>query len=374
MQKNSLEFKVIIVIVVVLLAILSRFLFLTIMNNIKNSAKKSQAPDVKIEKVKEEEITKTFELPARVVSKYQIGIMARISGYLEKSYFKEGDYVNEGNTLFLIEPLEFENASNVAASNIANLESQLNYANKEVIRAEELIKNDYIAHAKYDEIVARRDSLMAQLNGAKATFSDTKRNLKYTNVKAPISGRIGVIDITVGNFVSQNAGNLTTIYSMDPMYVTFSLKAEDYSFLSSYDTNNNRKVELYYNNGVKYEFDGVQDFLDNKIDESTGTVTMRATFKNPDYKLLHGELVTIKLYMNNKFKVPIVPVTAVLENQEGKYLYKLNDKDLPVLTYIKTQGQYENHWIVNDGVSVNDRIITDGIQKVIPGNKVNIIK
>ena len=115
-------------------------------------------------------------------------------------------------------------------------------------------------------------------------------------------------------------------------------------------------------------------FLDNKVDQATGTVTMRATFQNPDNRLLHGEFVTVKVYANNKINVPVVPIVAVQENQEGKYVYKLDDKNIPQLTYIKVQGQSGENWIVREGLKSGDKVIVDGILKVIPGAPVNIVK
>jgi membrane fusion protein (multidrug efflux system) len=199
--------------------------------------------------------------------------------------------------------------------------------------------------------------------------------LSYTRVKAPVDGRVGIIDVTIGNYVTPSTGSLTTINSTNPIYVTFPLSSEDYARLSSIDesASEKRKVELFFQNGTKYDLDGVQDFLDNKVEQTTGTVTMRATFQNPDNKLLHGEFVNVKLYANHPTKVPVVPIVAVQENQEGKYVYKIDDQGLPQLTYIKVQGQSGNNWIVLDGLKKGDRIITDGIQKVMPGAPVKIV-
>jgi membrane fusion protein (multidrug efflux system) len=301
--------------------------------------------------------------------------MARVSGYLQKSFFKEGDYVKAGETLFLIEPLEFQNASSVAGANIQNIKAQLEYANKQLARAEELVKQDYIAKSRYDELLSNRDALKAQLKAAESNYRDTNRNLSYTRVKAPVDGRIGIIDVTIGNYVTPSTGSLTTINSTNPIYVTFPLSAEDYAQLSSIDkgANEKRKVELFFQNGVKYELNGVQDFLDNKVEQTTGTVTLRATFQNPENKLLHGEFVNVKLYANHPTRVPVVPIVAVQENQEGKYVYKIDEKGLPQLTYIKVQGQTGENWIVREGLQAGDKIITDGIQKVMPGAPVKIV-
>lgn len=367
--------KILLILIIALIAVGLRFLWSTVGSVMKQKARTSIIPpDVTVATIKDDNVIRSFDAPGRVVSKYQVSIMARISGYLQKSYFKEGDYVKAGETLFLIEPAEYQNASNVAGANIQNIKAQLEYANKQLARAEELVKQDYIARSKYDEILASRNSLQAQLKAAQSSYKDTKRNLSYTMVKAPVDGRIGIIDVTVGNYVTPSSGSLTTINSTNPIYVTFPLSSEDYTAISTSDSaNSKRRVELYFQNGEKYNLDGVQDFLDNKVDQTTGTVTMRATFQNPDNKLLHGEFVNVKVFANNPVTVPVVPVTAVQENQEGKYVYKLDDKNLPVLTYIKVQGQSGDNWIIKEGLRKGDKVILDGIQKVIPGNPVHVI-
>lgn len=368
--------KILFIIIIVLVLISIRFAVSMFSSYMKQKARSNYVPPlVSVEEVKQENVIQSFEAPGRVVSKYQVSIMARVSGYLQKSYFKEGDYVKAGETLFLIEPDEYKNATNSAGANIQNIKAQLDFANKQLARAEELVKQDYISKAKYDEILANRNSLKAQYSAAELNYKDSKRNLNYTTVKAPVDGRIGFIDVTVGNYVTPSSGSLTTINSTNPIYVTFPLSSEDYSAISSLDKNVNtkRKVELYFSNGVKYNYLGVQDFFDNKVDQTTGTVTMRATFQNSTNKLLHGEFVTVKIFANSPISVPIVPITAVQENQEGKYVYKLDSKNLPQLTYIKVQGQTGSNWIVKDGLNKGDKIITEGLLKVTPGAEVKIM-
>lgn len=368
--------KILLIIIIALIAIGFRFVTSSIGGMMKQKARLNVAPpNVVVQQIEENNVIRTFDAPGRVVSKYQVSIMARISGYLQKSFFKEGDYVKAGETLFLIEPAEYQNASNVAGANIQNIKAQLAYANKQLARAEELVRQDYIAKAKYDEILANRDALKAQLSAAQSNYKDTNRNLSYTRVKAPVDGRIGIIDVTVGNYVTPSSGSLTTINSTNPIYVTFPLSSEDYAAISSIDkkADARRKVELFFQNGDKYELNGVQDFLDNKVDQTTGTVTLRATFQNPNNKLLHGEFVNVRLFANNPVKVPVVPIVAVQENQEGKYVYTIDNKGLPKLTYIKTQGQSGDNWIVKDGLKHGDKVIVEGILKVTPGSPVKIV-
>ena len=371
MKKN-----IIVILSLIIGAILIRY-GITVYNDIKSgkAMKNRPAPQVVVDTVEEKSIIRTYEAPARVVAKYRVDVLARISGYLTKSYFKEGDYVQKGQTLFQIEPTEFSNASKMAKANVANLKAQLAYAEKQLARAQELVAKDYIAKSQYDQMLSQRDSLKAQVASAEANYNDSQRIMGYTMVKSPVNGRVGIITVTVGNYVSPSSGPLTTINSTDPIYVTFPLDSNDFDALAKADMENykNRRVELYFNNGEKYELDGVQDFLDNKIDQSTGTVTLRATFKNPNNRLLHGEFVTIKLYSNNKVKVPVVHQASVQENQAGKYVYKMDENDIPQLTYIKVGQQTGDYWVVTEGLNAGDRVITDGLQKVTPGHPVTIV-
>lgn len=371
MKKN-----IIIFLSVIIAAILIRYgfsMFGTIMQG--KAMKNKPAPSVTVQEVETKNVIRSFEAPGRVVSKYRVDVMARISGYLLKSYFKEGDTVKAGQTLFLIEPTEYSNASNVAAANVKNLKAQLVYAEKQLARAAELVKKDYIAKAQYDQILSQRDALRAQLASAQASLNDANRNLGYTRVKSPVNGKVGIINVTVGNYVSPTSGALTTINSTNPIYVTFPIESADFQALAVADKSNNRnrKVELIMNGGVKYAKLGVQDFQDNKVDQTTGTVTMRATFDNPNNELIHGEFVTVKLYSNNPVEVPVAPITAVLENQAGKYVYKLDEKNLPQLVYVKTGEQNGDNWIIKEGLQKGDRIVTEGLQKVIPGKPVTIV-
>ena len=371
MKKN-----IIIFLSVIIAAILIRYgfsMFGTIMQG--KAMKNKPAPSVTVQEVETKNVIRSFEAPGRVVSKYRVDVMARISGYLLKSYFKEGDYVKAGQVLFQIEPNEYSNASNVASANVKNLKAQLAYAEKQLARASELVKKDYIAKAQYDQILSQRDALRAQLASAQASLNDANRNLGYTRVKSPVNGKVGIINVTVGNYVSPTSGALTTINSTNPIYVTFPIESADFQALAVADKSNNknRKVELIMNGGVKYAKLGVQDFQDNKVDQTTGTVTMRATFDNPNNELIHGEFVTVKLYSNNPVEVPVAPITAVLENQAGKYVYKLDEKNLPQLVYVKTGEQNGDNWIIKEGLQKGDRIVTEGLQKVIPGKPVTIV-
>lgn len=365
------------VIVFVLLALVFGRMLLTNMDSAK-SAKARQSmmtPSVTVTTVRTRDVVRQFSANARVMAKYRVDVLARISGYLTKSYFKEGDYVKAGQVLFEIEPEQYQYAAKKAKADMDNARSMSSYYQKQLARYEELVKQDYIARSEYDNVLAQYDAYSAQKDSAESAYRDAQRNLGYTHVKSPVDGRVGIISVTVGNFVTTSNGPLTTINSTNPMYIAFNINSKDYAELVRIDgAKAERDVDFIFSTGQKYEHKGVQDFYDNKIDETTGTITLRATFPNPDDKLLQGDFGRVTIYSKSKDSMPIVPQSATLENQEGLYVYVLDEKDLPRMTYIKTMGQTEdNMWIVSEGLKEGDRILSGGMQKVIPGKPVRIV-
>lgn len=371
MRKN-----IIIIVTVLAVLILGRMLVSAIDKSTSSKKKLAlSAPAVTTDTVKTANVRREYSATARVTSKYRVNVLARINGYLTHSYFKEGDFVKAGQILFEIEPQEYDYAAHKAKANLDNARAQQVYYNKQLARYKELVDNDFVARADYDNILAQRDAYTAQVHSMENSYRDAQRNYAYTKVKAPVNGRVGIISVTVGNYVSMNSGPLTTINSSEPMYITFPLESKDYAELTRIDggANVEREVEYTFSSGQKYKYKGVQDFYDNKVDESTGTITLRATFPNPDNALLQGDFGHITIYSNKKDELPIVPQEATMENQEGLYVYLIDNENIPRLTYIKTMGQVGTNWIVYDGLKKGDKIITTGMQKVIPGGAVRII-
>ena len=365
-----------IIVLVVLGLIFGRMILSNWDRIMSEKARKNMAvPTVEAKKIEMRNIVRQYEAPARVIAKYRVDVLARINGYLTKSYFKEGDQVKAGQVLFEIEPQEYQYAASKAKANLDNAKAQADYYQKQRARYEELISQDYIARSDYDNIIAQSNAYNAQVESALSAYRDAQRNLGYTKVKAPVDGRVGLISVTVGNFVTTMSGALTTINSVNPMYVTFPLDAKDYVELVRVDktANVDRDVEFVFSTGQKYELKGIQDFHDNKIDETTGTITLRATFPNPKDELIQGDFGKIIIYSKQKADVPVVPQSATMENQEGRYLYILDENNLPKMKYIRTGGQTEDGmWIIADGVTAEDTIITSGLQKVIPGRPIKI--
>lgn len=364
---------IIITLSIAVVAVLARFLTYQFQGfQAAKRMKMAGAPGVTIQAVETRDVIKKFEAPGRIQSVSRIDIVARVSGYLTKSYFKEGDVVKKGQILFEIEPQEYQLAANKAKANLDNAQAQLVYYEKQLTRAKELVKQDYIAKAKYDEVLAQRDSYKAQVSMYRSAYQDALRNLSYTRVKAPVDGQVGMIKVTVGNYVTAQSGALTTLNSVDPIYVTFPLDAKNYTELLRIDKTSavNRNVDLYFSTGSKYEFSGIQNFHDNNVDPTTGSILMRATFPNPKGLLINGNYATVYIYSKEKENVPVVPQIAVLENPQYKYVYKIDEKGLPQIQQIETFGQDGKDWVIKSGLKAGDKVIVLGIQGVIPSRPV----
>lgn len=371
MKKN-----IIIVLAIFVAAVLVRFGF-SMFSAWQTSArmKMGKVPGVTVGEITEEAVIKSFDAPGRIVAVSRIDILARVDGYLTRSFFKEGDFVKKGQVLFEIEPKEWQLAANKAKANLDNTVSQLAYYNKQLVRYEELVKQDFVSKAQYDQILAQRNSYKAQVALNRSAYQDALRNLSYTKVKSPVDGNVGMILVTVGNYVTKNSGALTTVNSVNPIYVTFPIDAKVYSDLVRIDKNANekRKVDLLYSDGSMYSVSGVCDFHDNNVDQTTGTITMRATFDNSNGELIHGNIAKVRIYSKNKANVATVPETAVMQNAQGKYVYLLDEKDLPQVQFIEVSGTSGKNWIVEKGLKKGDRIVLTGIQGVIPNKPVKIL-
>lgn len=370
--------KNIFIIVVILCVLVFGRMFLTNMDKEKSAKARAGAmtPAVTVAEVETRNVVRQFGANARVMAKYRVEVLARISGYLTKSYFKEGDFVKAGQVLFEIEPEQYQYAANKAKADMDNARSMSSYYQKQLARYKELVNQDYVARADYDNALAQYNAYSAQMDSAESSYRDAQRNLGYTKVKSPVDGRVGIISVTVGNFVNSTIGALTTINSSNPMYVVFNINSKDYAELVRIDgANAVRDVDFFFSTGTKYAHKGLQDFHDNKVDESTGTITLRATFPNPDDNLIQGDFGRVIIYSKSKDDLPVVPQSATMENQEGLYVFVLDEENLPKITYIKTMGQTEdNMWIVSEGLKAGDKILTTGMQKVVPGKPVRIVK
>ena len=336
-------------------------------------------PVVSLDSVKEEEISNSIEAPGRIAAKYSVDIVAKVSGSLLRKHFMEGDYVQKGQLLFSIDPQEYAINVNKAAASLQNAQAVAFRAQKDYERAKELVANDFIAKSTYDQNLAERNVANANIKSAAAQLSDAKRLLSYTKITAPVSGRIGMVNVTEGNYITAQTGPLARLVSLDPIYVTYSLDSKQFNqlrddtILPTVKQNEPIKVQIVLPDGTTYEHFGAEDFFGNEISQTTGSIPLRATFKNPEHILIPGDFVKVKIYSNTKHKKPVVPQAAVMQDSTGRYVYTVDADNKAVQTYITTEGDYGDYFIVKEGLKPGDKFIATGVIKVMNGMGVKVV-
>ena len=373
--------KILIIVSAVILAlILIRF---SITKYSEYSRAKSLAmtstPTVELGEVKEIDIYKSIEIPGRVQSMNKVDLVARIDGYLQKKHFKEGDFVKKGQVLFTIEPTQYLNALNKAKADLQNAKATLYKAQRDYDRGSELVKKDFISKSTYDGLYADKMAAAASVKSASAQLAEAQRNYGYTSIKAPVDGKIGSLQIQEGNYVTISSGTLATITKTNPIYVKYSIDSKLFEELRQKDFIPKKgsapiKVDVILPNGETYPIKGVQDFWDNQISTTTGTIDFRATFNNSDNILIPGDFVKVKVYSNQKNRVLVVPQDIVLQDSRGRYVYTVSNDKTVSQKYFKDDGQYENYWIIKDGLVLNDKYIATNITKLMPKIPVKVVQ
>lgn len=317
----------------------------------------------------------TAESTGRVEAKYSVDLVARVSGFLLKKYFNEGDFVKEGQLLFQIDPREYQIEVNNSRATVNQYIALLKNAQQELNRANALIKEDLISHSDVDQSLATRNQNKALLDAAKQKLELANVNLSYTSIKSPINGRIGKVNITEGNYVTASSGSLVNISSTDPVYVSFSLRTQDFvKLLKASDKFKDVKVKLQFNSGLEYDRVGTINFVDNKVDQNSGSVQMRATFDNPKGWLVPGDYMKVTLIAPQQVSFMTIPQSCTKgDAMSGYYVWAIEDNKA-VRKDIKVSDAVNNNWIVDSGLNRKDNIVVAGIQNVTAaGQKVKIL-
>ena len=345
----------------------------TVIMNILTNYMMNQPKTVQVSKPIMKDIQPTFDTTGRIEANLSVDIIARVSGWLQNKYFEEGDRVTKGQKLFLIEPDEYVLASQNARATVNENSAVYKNSQIDLQRAEQLLKDDLVSREYYDNALTQRNRNRAALDGAIAQMKQANLNLSYTNITSPMNGRIGKVNISVGNYVSPSSGAIAQIYSTNPMKVIFPLNSGDFIELKKYyitaseeDKNDENAVSVLLGlaDGTQYEIEGKIEFVDNKIDESTGTVTLRAIFENPDELLVPGDYVKVTIRINKPYKVMMIPQSATKTDVgTGYYVWVVKDGKV-VKKDIKVNRNIDNNWLVESGLDENDEVVVKGIQDI----------
>ena len=320
-------------------------------------------------KAERKAIAKTLEFVGRVEAINRVEIKARVTGYLEAVQFKEGEFVKEGAPLYQIEKGLFDAAVKQAQGALERSKSAKILTVVQLQRAEELLAKSSGTAVARDQALAADEQAKGAILEAEANLETAKINLGYTDIVAPISGKIGRTSITKGNVVGPNTGTLTTIVSQDPVYVTFPASQREFLRAQQTGTGPNVqsiKVKLRYSDGTFYDQLGVINFVDVSVDRATDTVTMRSTVPNAKEGLIDGQLMRVVLEAGVPEEKIVIPQSALIADQEGVYVFVVEDGKAAVKR-IKTGGAEGTGIIIESGLSGGELVIVEGMQALRPG-------
>jgi len=348
----------------------------------KTTSEKQQKPaeppalPVEIVTVKKEKVPIWIEYTGKTEASKRIEVRARISGTLEEVLFQEGDFIEKGQKLFTVEKTSYEAAVAQARAKLEGDQASLKLARADVARYKPLVADGLAPRITLEQHQVRVMELSALIKADQAGVKDAELNLSYTDILAPISGRISRINIDVGNIVGYAEKTLlTTMVADDPMYAYFNPNEEQYQLVRQYRSKEVLEAHVVVPN--KYEklldrkpFKGVVDFNDNRVDKMTGTITMRAKIGNPEHNLLEGTFVYVNLFVTDQAGFLMVNPGVIQEDQQGSYVYVVDENGLAKRVNIMRGFETRNYLAVTKGLEGGEKVIRSGLAKIRPGAKV----
>ncbi|MFT5534686.1 MAG: membrane fusion protein (multidrug efflux system) [Burkholderiaceae bacterium] len=347
------------------------------------SAGSAKPTEVAIVTVTPGTIALTTELPGRIEASRIAQVRARAAGIVQKRVFREGSEVKAGDVLFRIDPAPFKAAYDSAQALVAKADANLAQAALKVQRYAPLVKTNAISKQEYDDAVTLQKQAAADLAAGKAARQVASLNLGYATVTAPISGRIGRALVTEGALVGLGeATPLAMVQQVDPVYVNMTQSSIEVlrlqrAMASGQLQNAGKglaKVTLVTEDGKEYAQPGKLLFSDLSVDESSGAVTLRAEFPNPDRLLLPGMYVRAKLEQAVSEDAITVPQQAVQRTGQGATVMLVGADDKVVVRPVKTSRSQGNTWVVSEGLKAGDKVIVEGFQKIKPGATVKTVQ
>ncbi|EJI4565525.1 multidrug efflux RND transporter periplasmic adaptor subunit AcrA [Salmonella enterica] len=360
---------------------LSGSLALTGCDDKQNQQGGQQMPEVGVVTLKTEPLQITTELPGRTVAYRIAEVRPQVSGIILKRNFVEGSDIEAGVSLYQIDPATYQATYDSAKGDLAKAQAAANIAELTVKRYQKLLGTQYISKQEYDQALADAQQATAAVVAAKAAVETARINLAYTKVTSPISGRIGKSSVTEGALVQNGqASALATVQQLDPIYVDVTQSSNDFLRLkqelangSLKQENGKAKVDLVTSDGIKFPQSGTLEFSDVTVDQTTGSITLRAIFPNPDHTLLPGMFVRARLQEGTKPTALLVPQQGVTRTPRGDATVLVVGADNKVETrQIVASQAIGDKWLVTDGLKAGDRVVVSGLQKVRPGAQVKV--
>ncbi|MFT5661700.1 MAG: RND family efflux transporter MFP subunit [Sulfurimonas sp.] len=293
-----------------------------------------------------------------------VEVVSRVSGELQKIYFKAGDAVQKNQILFKIDDSEYKAILEQKKATLLKDKASLGLAQATLNRYAPLVKKDLVPREKLDELKANVEQLQAVVDADKAVVRQAQLNVEHTKVKASVDGLVGKESISRGNLVSANSTSLTRIVNANTLYVNFSPSANTVSLIKKYRSQINPKVLIKLDSSTDVELHGKIDFIDNFANETTGTVNMRAIIENEDNIILPGTFVEIQLLLTDKISILGIHPDNIGQNQLGSFVYVVNANNKIETKQIKLKYSNTSLAIVESGLQEGDKMIVSNITRL----------
>ncbi|MEO5669879.1 MAG: efflux RND transporter periplasmic adaptor subunit [Ramlibacter sp.] len=323
-----------------------------------------------------------FEYMGQSESSHMVEIRARVDGYLQKKFYEEGSLVKEGAPLFQIDPKQLNATAQGARAALEQADSRLLNARQTVQRLKPLVAEEAVSLKDMDDAVAAEKSATAAVASAKADLSRVELELGYTKLVSPLAGLAGKANHSEGSYVSpgQN-GLLTTVSALDPIFVNFNLSETEWlSYEEELKKGTLRfpsqgkvfDVQLILSNGTEFPTRGKLNFSSQTVDPQTGSYAVRAAFANHDLLLRPGQYVRVRLLGASRPGALLVPQRAVMQGQKGKFVYVVGAGEKAEMRPLELGQWVANQWLVTAGLKSGERVVTDGMLKVQPGEVLKV--
>lgn len=339
------------------------------------AAPQAPTPAVTVVKAETRDLRPSVQFSGRVTALQKVDLRARIEGYLENQAFTEGANVKTGDLLYVIEKAPYEAKVNAAQAAVDTAQARLDRTEIELKRQTTLVAKDAAAQTKLDDAKTARDEAKGNLDKLTAELQQAKLLLSYTDIRAPIDGRIGKSILSVGSYVSPQSGTLATIVAQDPIGVTFPVNQRDIlavrEKLGEGVKLGGRVVYLQFGKDKRYEYPGKIDFVDVEVNSGTDAIDIRAVFPNPQGLLVDGQLVTAVVEADQAAPSLVVPVDALQIDQTGPYVLIVTAEKKIEVKRIELQRQFGGVAVISKGLAAGDLVVTEGVQKVRPGQVVD---
>jgi multidrug efflux system membrane fusion protein len=322
-------------------------------------------PEVSVAQVLQRDVTEWNEVTGRFAAVETVELRPRVGGYIERVAYREGDEVRKGQLLFVIDQRPYRAALAQAEANLERARSEARLARSQDARAQALIDAKAISREEFDTRRAATAQGDATVRAAEAAVASARLDLQFTEVRSPIDGRAGRALVTAGNLAQADATLLTTVVSLDPVHVYF--ESDEQAFLRDGAATRSRvRVGLADERGYPHE--GAVDFVDNQVDPATGTIRARAVLPNPDRRFTPGLFARVQLEGGARAKALLIDDKAVLTDQDRKYVYVLGAGNQAMRKDVVLGRSVEGLRVVESGLTAQDAVIVNGVQKVFfPG-------